>query len=192
MAQGNSTIIQLSPQANLAIITEFVSNYNPWKKHFFFVHVNNASVEENCIPIFRTRWGWKVINPLPPTPDGLHTPDLPIEEGAESSMDGFVPYEATVERERSRPRKEKHVIVDDDAVVGQSSPTDNILRDYLNSQAGGSGSDQIDLDELLDFDFPSAEGESSEVPEFTKASRMVNGVSEQPGGLHGSIQGRDG
>ena len=91
-------------------------------------------------------------------------------------MDGFVPYEAPDERERSRTRKDKYIIVDDDTVVEQGSPTDNILRDNLNSQAGGSGGDLIDLDELLDFDFPPTEGESSKVSEFTKASRMVNGV----------------
>ena len=34
-------------------------------------------------------------------------------------MDGFVPYEAPVERERSRPHKDKQVIVDDDACWGK-------------------------------------------------------------------------
>ncbi|KAF2569599.1 hypothetical protein F2Q68_00025491 [Brassica cretica] len=96
---------------------------------------------------------WKRIAFSSLGPDGDGKPDLPVEEGAESSMDGFVPYEAPVERERSRPRKDKHVIVDYDAVVGQGSPTNNILRYYLNSQVGGSGGDQIDLHELLDFDF---------------------------------------
>ncbi|CDY54685.1 BnaC05g51580D [Brassica napus] len=55
-------------------------------------------------------------------------PDLPVEEGAESSMDGFVLYVAPAKRERSRPRKGKHVIVDDDVAVGQGYPTDNILK----------------------------------------------------------------
>ncbi|KAF3556581.1 hypothetical protein F2Q69_00013639 [Brassica cretica] len=185
MPRGNSAIIQLSPQPNMAIITGFMSNYHSWKKHFFFDCVNNTSVEENCIPIFRTRWVRKgtpdwiyanfcfddirsyyffprfaVINPLPPTSDGLRTirdllrggplfwamfslkrvrrvvalhrshfqPDLPVEEGAESSMDGFVPYEAPVARERSRPHKDKHVIVDNDAVVGKPLPRMAVTR----------------------------------------------------------------
>ncbi|CDY15025.1 BnaCnng04280D [Brassica napus] len=165
MPRGNSAIIQLSPRPNMVIITGFMSNYHSWKKHFFFVRVNNTSVEENCIPIFRTRWVRKVTNPLPPTPDGLRTvrdllrggpffwamfslkrvcgivtlhrsrfqPDLPVEEGAESSMDGFVPYEAPVARERSRPHKDKHVIVDNDAVVGKALPQLAVTRLTLTS-----------------------------------------------------------
>ncbi|KAH0938992.1 hypothetical protein HID58_006453, partial [Brassica napus] len=55
------------------------------------------------------------------------------------------------------------------------SPTDNILRDYLNSQAGGSGSDKVDLEEIFEFEFPPTDGDPSNAPKFTKASRMVNG-----------------
>ena len=58
-------------------------------------------------------------------------------------------------------------MVDEDAVDGQLSP-DNILKDYLDSQ--------FNLDGLLEFDFPPTEGGSGEVPEFSKAARMVNGV----------------
>ncbi|KAH0898823.1 hypothetical protein HID58_048391, partial [Brassica napus] len=47
--------------------------------------------------------------------------------------------------------------------------------DYLDSQAGGSSSEQFNIEGLLEFDFPPTEGGSSEVPEITKAARMVNG-----------------
>ncbi|CDY23918.1 BnaC02g29550D [Brassica napus] len=66
-------------------------------------------------------------------------------------------------------------MVDEDVVDGQLSP-DNILKDYLDSQAGGSSSEQFNIEGLLEFDFPPTEGGSSEVPEITKAARMVNGV----------------
>ena len=59
-------------------------------------------------------------------------PDLPIEEGSESSMDGFIPYVPQTKRDRSKPRNDKHLMVDEDVVDGQLSP-DNILKDYLNS-----------------------------------------------------------
>ncbi|KAH0898821.1 hypothetical protein HID58_048389 [Brassica napus] len=141
-----------------------------------------------------------LTNPLPPTPDGLYTirdllcdspffwatfnpervrravalhrsrfqPDLPVEEGEESSMDGFVPHEAPAERRGSRTHKDKHIAVDDDGSDEECFPED-ILGDYLNCGVS------IDLDELLGSDVPVAEGGSGKGPEFTKASRMVNG-----------------
>ena len=42
---GNSAIVQLRPRLNMMIITDFVSNYHDWKEHFFFVSVNDASME---------------------------------------------------------------------------------------------------------------------------------------------------
>ncbi|KAF3515273.1 hypothetical protein F2Q69_00006478 [Brassica cretica] len=200
MPKGSSATVQLSLQNHMAIIVGFVSNYHTWKNFFFFVRIDNASVEESCIPILRTRWGRKVNNPLPPTPDGLYIvrdllrggpffwatftpkrvhravalhrsrfqPDLPVKEGAESSMDRFVPYEAPAERERSRTRKDKHIAVDDDAADGECFP-ENFLGDYLNS------GELIDLDELLGSDFHAAERGSDKGPKFTMASRMVNG-----------------
>ncbi|KAF2563973.1 hypothetical protein F2Q70_00017392 [Brassica cretica] len=104
----------------------------------------------------------------------LFQPDLPIEEGSESNMDGFIPYVPRTKRDRLKPRTDKHPMVDEDMVDGQLSP-DNILKDYLDSQAGGSSSEQFNLEGLLEFDFPPTEGGSSEVPEFIKAARMVNG-----------------
>ncbi|KAF3597847.1 hypothetical protein DY000_02021626 [Brassica cretica] len=52
---------------------------------------------------------------------------------------------------------------------------DNILKDYLDSQAGGGGGEQFNLDGLSEFDFPPTEGGSNEVPDFSKAARMVSG-----------------
>ncbi|KAF3583458.1 hypothetical protein F2Q69_00028377 [Brassica cretica] len=101
-------------------------------------------------------------------------PDLPTEEGSESSMDGFIPYVSQTKRDRSKPRKDKHLMVDEDVVDGQLSPG-NIIKDYLDSQAGGSSGEQFNLDGLFEFDFPPTEGGPNEVPNFSKASRMVNG-----------------
>ncbi|KAH0873059.1 hypothetical protein HID58_070421, partial [Brassica napus] len=79
-------------------------------------------------------------------------PDLPTEERSESSMAGFIPYVPRTKRDRSKPCKDKHIMVDEDVVDRQFSP-DNILKDYMDSQAGGS----------------------EEVSDFSKAARMVNG-----------------
>ncbi|KAH0852601.1 hypothetical protein HID58_093875, partial [Brassica napus] len=72
-------------------------------------------------------------------------------------------------------------MVDGDVVDGQLSP-DNVLKDYPDSQAGGSGSEQFNLEDLFELDFPPTEGGPSEVLEFAKAARMVNGVV-----LHGLL-----
>ncbi|WZZ70787.1 hypothetical protein YC2023_082157 [Brassica napus] len=102
-------------------------------------------------------------------------PDLPTEEGLESSMDGFIPYVPHTKRDRSKPHKDKHLMVDKYMVDRQLSP-DNILKDYLDSQAGGISGEQFNFDGLFEFDFPPIEGGSNEVQDFSKAARMVNGV----------------
>ena len=96
--------------------------------------------------------------------------DLPVKEGEESSMDGFIQHKAPTERRGSRTRKEKHIAVDDDASYREGF-TEDILGEYLNCGV------PIDLDELLGSDVPASEDGSSKGQEFTKASRMVNGVS---------------
>lgn len=82
-----------------------------------------------------------MTNPLPPPPpfpEDLHTfrnllwggpyfwgyfalkrvlsrtqPDLPAEEDLDPSMDGYIPYDILVERERERSPKNKHVAFDE-------------------------------------------------------------------------------
>ena len=85
-------------------------------------------------------------------------------------MEGFITCEAPAGRRKSRTRKDKHIVVDDDAGDGKCFPED-ILGVYLNR------GEPIDLDEVLGSDVPAAEGGSSKGPEFTKASRIVNGAS---------------
>ena len=82
----------------------------------------------------------------------------------------FVLCKVPAERRKSKTRKDKHIAVDDDAADGECFPKD-ILGDYLIK------GEPIDLYDLLGSDVPAAEGGSSKGPEFTKASRMVNGVS---------------
>ncbi|KAF3561418.1 hypothetical protein DY000_02013583 [Brassica cretica] len=82
-------------------------------------------------------------------------------------MDGFVPYEAPTERERSRTRNDKHIVVDDDE-ANKGCFSENLLGDYFNGEP-------IDLDEVLGSNLPTAEGGSDKGPELTKASRLVNG-----------------
>ncbi|CDY23923.1 BnaC02g29500D [Brassica napus] len=187
----------------MAIISGFISKYHFCKEHFFFVLVSDASVEASAIPIFRTGWGTKgsqgtahssrVLMPASMLLGGIFPmrvrravalyrfrfqPDLPTEEGSESSMDGYIPYVPRTKRDRWKPRRDKHITVDEDVVDRQFYP-DNILKDYLDSQAGGSNDEQFNLDGLSEFDFPPTIGGSEEVSDFSKAARMVDGKEAQ-------------
>ncbi|KAL0804587.1 hypothetical protein Bca101_097077 [Brassica carinata] len=51
-------VTRMAPKRHMSIIQGHTSNAKGWFKRFFYVRIDGASVEENCLPLFRGKWNF--------------------------------------------------------------------------------------------------------------------------------------
>ncbi|KAF2570400.1 hypothetical protein F2Q70_00004115 [Brassica cretica] len=170
----------------------FFSNFNSWKKFFFFVRIGAASVEESCIPLFRSEPNdGPFINPIPPFPeDTIAVSDLLRNVGAEtdngSEPNGPDPCDVPTGETNVRSSKGKNFDLGD----LEFSVDDSIFPGWDPDLAygDGSGTSEVPIPDFDDFfaglpsgfDPPPPVDESGRSKVIAEGSRIINGFRSSP------------
>uniref|UniRef100_A0A0D3E8G6 Uncharacterized protein n=1 Tax=Brassica oleracea var. oleracea TaxID=109376 RepID=A0A0D3E8G6_BRAOL len=171
----------------------FMSVVN-WKKFFFFVRIGAASVEESCIPLFRSETNdGPFINPIPPFPEDTNArvqkalrlahpgPEVGAETDRGSEPDGPDPCAVPTGETNVRSSKGKDIDLGDI----EFSVDDSILTgwDLDLAYGDGSGTSEVPIPDFDDFfaglpsgfDPPPPVDKSGRPKVIAEGSRIING-----------------
>ncbi|KAF2595909.1 hypothetical protein F2Q68_00011259 [Brassica cretica] len=164
------------------------SNAKGWFENFFYVRIDGASVEENCLPLFRGKWnfhrGTTVGNLVRiDTRRIQNAVALYRSRGISrplraSDMDEPHPDAVPDQRERVRPQKDKGIALEDKNFVSKDLPLPGWNPGF--TQGDGSGTSEAPLpDDFFanlppGFTTPVSLDEASRREVVAEGSRLIN------------------